>query len=47
MVLEAHDDVEADVICLLNRLQTALARGQDYPWQSVLPIYPTSPVGVV
>jgi tRNA threonylcarbamoyladenosine biosynthesis protein TsaB len=47
MVLEAHDDVEADVICLLNRLQTALSRGQACPWQSVLPIYPTSPVGVV
>ena len=47
MVLEADDDVEADVIRLLNELQTALARGQSCPWQSVLPIYPTSPVGVV
>ena len=46
-VLEAEDDVEADVICLLNQLQTAHARGQTSPWQSVLPIYPTSPVGVV
>ena len=46
-VLEADDDVEADVICLLNQLQTALDCGQSCPWQSVLPIYPTSPVGVV
>ena len=47
MVLEADDDVEADVIRLLNELQAALACGQSCPWQSVLPIYPTSPVGVV
>ena len=47
MVLEAEDDVEADVTHLLKLLQVALVDGESCPWQSVLPIYPTSPVGVV
>ena len=47
MVLEAEDDVEADVTHLLQLFQVALADGESCPWQSVLPIYPTSPVGVV
>ena len=40
-------NVEADVACLLTVLQQRLAHGDAMPWQPVLPIYPTSPVGPV
>ena len=40
-------DVESDVVCLLTALQRSLERGEHLPWQGVLPIYPTSPVGQV
>lgn len=46
-VLEAQEEVEADVTQLLWRLADAVASGAPCPWQTVLPIYPTSPVGVV
>ena len=45
--IEAAVDVDADVEALLGRLQQALQRGEPLPWQPVLPIYPTSPVGPV
>jgi len=45
--LEAEVDVEADVAALLAVLQQRLERGDHLPWQAVLPIYPTSPVGPV
>ena len=44
---KAEVDVEADVACLLAALQRCLERGASLPWQGVLPIYPTSPVGPV
>lgn len=44
---KAEVDVEADVACLLAALQRCLERGESLPWQGVLPIYPTSPVGPV
>jgi len=43
----AELDVEADVACLLTQLQLSLERRDHLPWQGVLPIYPTSPVGPV
>ena len=43
----AELDVEADVACLLTQLQHRLERRDHLPWQGVLPIYPTSPVGPV
>ncbi|MAR07199.1 MAG: tRNA (adenosine(37)-N6)-threonylcarbamoyltransferase complex dimerization subunit type 1 TsaB [Cyanobium sp. NAT70] len=46
-VVMAEDDVDKDVARLLQLLRDALARGEHCPWQSVLPIYPTSPVGPV
>ena len=45
--LEAEVDVEADVAALLAVLQQRLEPGDHLPWQAVLPIYPTSPVGPV
>ena len=45
--IEAAVDVDADVEALLGRLRQALQRGEPLPWQSVLPLYPTSPVGPV
>ena len=45
--IEAAVDVDADVEALLGRLRQALQRGELLPWQPVLPIYPTSPVGPV
>ncbi len=45
--VEAVVDVDADVATLLGCLQQALPRDEPLPWQPVLPIYPTSPVGPV
>lgn len=45
--ISEHPNVEADVACLLTVLQHRLAQGEPMPWQPVLPIYPTSPVGPV
>lgn len=45
--VEAVVDVDADVATLLGCLQLALQRDEPLPWQPVLPIYPTSPVGPV
>ena len=38
---------EADVVSLMAQLQHSLERRDRLPWQEVLPIYPTSPVGPV
>ena len=43
----AELDVEADVVSLMTQLQHSLERRDRLPWQEVLPIYPTSPVGPV
>ena len=45
--LDASDDVAPDVERLLTLLKTMHAAGEPMPWQSVLPLYPTSPVGPV
>ena len=45
--LEASDDVATDVERLLTLLKAMHAAGEALPWQGVLPIYPTSPVGPV
>ena len=45
--VEAEVDVDVDVAALLGRLQRSLQRDESLPWQPVLPIYPTSPVGPV
>ena len=45
--LDALDDPETDVERLLEELHRAHARAASMPWVSVLPIYPTSPVGTV
>ena len=45
--LAAELDVEADVVSLMAQLQHSLQRRDRLPWQEVLPIYPTSPVGPV
>ena len=45
--LDAQEEVEADVVGLLELLRVAVERGASCPWQTVLPIYPTSPVGTV
>ena len=45
--LEAHADPARDVERLLLELRFSLARAEALPWASVLPIYPTSPVGTV
>ena len=44
--VEAIPDVAADVERLLLELGSAIERDADLPWASVLPIYPTSPVGL-
>ena len=41
------EDVAADVSWLLDFCFAAHQRGVSSPWAAVLPIYPTSPVGVV
>ncbi|MAV13052.1 MAG: hypothetical protein CL861_06325, partial [Cyanobium sp. MED843] len=41
------EDVDADVVQLLRCLQRAVQGGQPLPWNPVLPLYPTSPVGPV
>ena len=46
-VVAAQDDVAADVAQLLGLLRAAHAAGDPLPWQGVLPLYPTSPVGPV
>ena len=46
-VLAAEEDVAADVERLLALLQQADRLGTAGPWQPVLPLYPTSPVGPV
>jgi len=46
-VLTAENDVAADVEHLLDLLHQAHRLGTAGPWQSVLPLYPTSPVGPV
>ena len=45
--LEAQADPATDVERLLLELRSAKARAEALPWASVLPIYPTSPVGTV
>ena len=45
--LTMSEDVEADVSWLLDCCLAAHQRGLPSPWAAVLPIYPTSPVGVV
>ena len=45
--LTMAENVEADVSRLLDLCLEAHRSGTSAPWQSVLPIYPTSPVGVV
>lgn len=45
--LPADEDVAADVQRLLLLLREAVLAGVPCPWQRVLPIYPTSPVGEV
>ena len=46
-VLEAEERVEEDVMVLLQCLREAWAAQASMPWHTVLPIYPTSPVGAV
>ena len=46
-VLAAKEDVAADVERLLALLQLADRLDTAGPWQPVLPLYPTSPVGPV
>ena len=46
-VLAAEEDVAADVERLLALLGQAHSLGTAAPWQPVLPLYPTSPVGPV
>ena len=46
-VLEADERVQEDVLVLLKCLGDGWASRQSMPWQTVLPIYPTSPVGAV
>ena len=46
-VIDAQEKVETDVMDLLELLKVAVDRGDPCPWQTVLPIYPTSPVGNV
>ena len=46
-VLDADERVEEDVLVLLQRLRDAWDAQESRPWQTVLPIYPTSPVGAV
>ena len=45
--LVAELDVAEDVARLLHLLQRSHAAGAALPWPTVLPIYPTSPVGTV
>ena len=45
--LVAELDVAEDVARLLQLLQRSHAAGAALPWPTVLPIYPTSPVGTV
>ncbi|BEV35233.1 tRNA (adenosine(37)-N6)-threonylcarbamoyltransferase complex dimerization subunit type 1 TsaB [Synechococcus sp. M16CYN] len=44
-VVQAAEDVAADVFRLLELLRQSQTRGQILTWSSVLPIYPFSPVG--
>ena len=46
-IVEAAEDVHADVLQLLKLLRCAHLAGKAMPWSEVLPIYPTSPVGQV
>ena len=46
-IIEAEEDVTVDVGRLLCLLHDAYIKGEPMPWQQVLPIYPTSPVGYV
>ena len=46
-IVEAAEDVHADVLRLLGLLRCAHLAGKAMPWSEVLPIYPTSPVGQV
>ena len=46
-IIEAAEDVHADVLRLLELLRCAHLAGKAMPWSEVLPIYPTSPVGQV
>ena len=46
-IVEAAEDVHADVLRLLELLRCAHLAGKAMPWSEVLPIYPTSPVGQV
>ena len=46
-IVEAAEDVRADVLRLLELLRCAHLAGKAMPWSEVLPIYPTSPVGQV
>ena len=46
-ILPAVDDVGVDVLRLLELLHEAVRCGVPCPWQEVLPVYPTSPVGVI
>jgi tRNA threonylcarbamoyl adenosine modification protein YeaZ len=46
-IVEAAEDVRADVGRLLDLLLRAHLAGKAMPWSEVLPIYPTSPVGQV
>ena len=46
-IVEAAEDVHADVSRLLELLRRAHLAGEAMPWSEVLPIYPTSPVGQV
>ena len=46
-IVEAAEDVNADVLRLLDLLRRAHLAGKEMPWSEVLPIYPTSPVGQV
>ena len=45
--VEAQLDVAEDVALLLQLLQRSYGAGDALPWATVLPIYPTSPVGAV
>ena len=45
--LVAQLDVAEDVARLLQLLKSSHAAGAALPWPTVLPIYPTSPVGTV
>lgn len=45
--VQASADVDADVVQLLRCLQRAVQGDQPLPWNPVLPLYPTSPVGPV